>query len=395
MGGNVPLGYEPDGRTLRIKETDAKIIRTIYDLYRRHGIVRVTKSEIDKLGLKTAVRKLSSGRLKGGTDFSFGHIYDILTNPIYAGRIRHHTKVYPGKHSPLIEPDIWDQLQEQLKTGAVMSRSGKGRNHDSKKKQVSLLTGKVFDETGDRLTPSHTKTAKGRRLRYYVSHRLIRSSGKKAPGGWRLPGPELEGTIAKLVARYLNELKVGTNIVINASTEELVVSFQRLRKLSQNAQSPDTNIFSLVERIDIAQGRISTVLNHEAVAEFLGINCDRINVDLMATSSEFQHRKRGVETKIILAGAASPRDETLFRNIARSNQYLTMIISGQTFTEIGEIEGVSGRRIQQLIELSFLAPDVVRDIFEGRQPIGLTTEWLMRHAYPANWKDQREVFRSL
>jgi len=173
------------------------------------------------------------------------------------------------------------------------------------------------------------------------------------------------------------------------------VSNQRLRKLSQKAQSPDTNIFSLVERIDIAQGRISTVLNHEAVAEFLGINCDRINVDLMATSSKFRHRKRGIETKIILAGAVSPRDETLFRNIARSNRYLTMIISGQTFTEIGEIEGVSGRRIQQLIELSFLAPDVVRDIFEGRQPICLTTEWLMRHAYPAIWKGQREIFRSL
>lgn len=73
MGGNVPLGYEPDGRTLKIKEADARIIRSIYDLYRRHGTIRVTKTEVDKLGLKTAVRKLSSGRLKGGTDFSFGH----------------------------------------------------------------------------------------------------------------------------------------------------------------------------------------------------------------------------------------------------------------------------------------------------------------------------------
>lgn len=276
-----------------------------------------------------------------------------------------------------------------------MSRSGKGRNQSGGKNSVSLLTGKVFDETGDRLTPSHTKTAKGRRLRYYVSNRLIRSSGKKDPGGWRMPGPELENVVAKLVAGYLNEPEATANLVFNPTTEEFVVFRKRLSELGRNTQSPDTKIFTLVERIDIARGRITAALDHQAVAGFLGVSVERINGDLLAASSEFRHRKRGVETKIILAGAAAPRDETLFRNIARANRYLAMIISGQTFTEIGETEGVSGRRIQQLIELSFLAPEVIRDVLEGRQPIGLTTEWLLRHAYPANWKDQREIFRSL
>ena len=164
MGGNVPLGFEPDGRTLKIRGSDAQIIRTIYDLYRRHRNIRMVKSEADKLGLKTAIRTLSSGRLKGGTRFSFGHIYHILTNPIYAGRIRHKANIYPGQHPAIIEPDAWDAIQEKLQAGAVMSRSGIGRNSDDSKKSVSLLTGKIFDQTGDRLTPSHTKTAKGRRL---------------------------------------------------------------------------------------------------------------------------------------------------------------------------------------------------------------------------------------
>ncbi len=183
MGGNVPLGYEPDGRTLKITEADAATIRMIYDLYDRHRNVRIVKTEADKQGLKTAIRTLSSGRLKGGTPFSFGHIYHILTNPIYAGRIRHKEKVWPGQHPALIEPARWDALQEKLMAGAIRSRPGQGRNRYGQKKQVSLLVGKLFDETGDRLTPSHTKTGNGRRLRYYVSHRLIRSSGPKDPGG--------------------------------------------------------------------------------------------------------------------------------------------------------------------------------------------------------------------
>lgn len=65
MGGNVPLGYEPDGRTLKAKEPDAETIRTIYDLYKKYGAVREVKEQADRLGLQTAIRTLSSGRMKG------------------------------------------------------------------------------------------------------------------------------------------------------------------------------------------------------------------------------------------------------------------------------------------------------------------------------------------
>ena len=153
MGGNVPLGYEPDGRTLKVKEPDAQVIRTIYDLYKEHGAVREVKVQADRLGLKTAIRTLSSGRLKGGTPVSFGHIYYILTNPVYAGRIRHKANVYPGQHPPLIEPDLWEALQDQLMGHSVSNRLGKERGMGrGVRKQVSLLIGKLFDETGDRLT---------------------------------------------------------------------------------------------------------------------------------------------------------------------------------------------------------------------------------------------------
>ncbi len=63
--------------------------------------------------------------------------------------------------------------------------------------------------------------------------------------------------------------------------------------------------------------------------------------------------------------------------------------------EISKVEGVSNDRIQKLIELAFLAPDVIRDVCEGSQPLGLTTEWLLRHAFPTVWHDQREMFRPL
>ena len=43
--------------------------------------------------------------------------------------------------------------------------------------QASLLTGLLFDETGDRLTPSQA-IKDGRRYRYYISQRLMQARKK-------------------------------------------------------------------------------------------------------------------------------------------------------------------------------------------------------------------------
>ena len=48
-----------------------------------------------------------------------------------------------------------------------------------------ILTGKLFDETGDRLSPT-SANSNGKRHRYYVSRRLLRT-GDRSNGGWRPP----------------------------------------------------------------------------------------------------------------------------------------------------------------------------------------------------------------
>ena len=63
------------------------------------------------------------------------------------------------------------------------------------------------------------------------------------------------------------------------------------------------------------------------------------------------------------------------------------IAPGGTFNEIADFEGVSMCCIQQLIELAFQAPDFTRCVREGRQSIGLTSDWLIRHAFSPIWQD--------
>jgi len=96
MGGSIPLGYDPDGRTLTVNVKEAKTIRTIYDLYLKHGSIREVKEQAQKLDLRTKRRVTKSENRQGGIPFGRGHLYQILSNPIYAGKIRHHRQVFEG-----------------------------------------------------------------------------------------------------------------------------------------------------------------------------------------------------------------------------------------------------------------------------------------------------------
>ncbi len=399
MGATVPLGYAADGRSLKITEPDAEVIRTIYGLYLKHRNTRVVKDAVDAFGLKTPVRTLISGRVKGGASFSYGHIHYILTNPVYAGRIRHHAKVYPGQHPPLIAPDVWDSVQDQLQMDAAKDRTFTRRNRKGAKASASPLAGKIGDQTGDRLTPSHSKTAKGHKLRYYVSHRLVRGTAPRDPSGWRLPAPELEDKVANLILRHLKTPEAQTSILVDATTDETAKIVTRLSRLAAVGTTADKDAkrlcYNLVEHIEIKPGEMNIALSAEHLARYLAVDTARINEDLLSFRSPFQHRKRGVETKLIIGDEPAEIDATLLRNIARAHRYFDMVRSGKTFAEIADTEGVSKRRVQQLIELAFLAPDVIRAVREGRQPVGMTSDRLKRHAFSPIWTEQRDTFAML
>jgi len=171
MGGNVPLGYDADERALVINPAEAETVRHIFALYREHGCVRRVKDEADRLGLRTKRIRTANGAERGGTSFSRGHIYRLLSNPIYIGQIAHKDQLYPGQHPALIDDETWTVVRGQLAANAGDHR------RRAKAAEASLLAGLLVDAHGERLTPSHA-VKKGRRYRYYVSTALISEAGQ-------------------------------------------------------------------------------------------------------------------------------------------------------------------------------------------------------------------------
>ncbi len=106
-------------------------------------------------------------------------------------------------------------------------------------------------------------------------------------------------------------------------------------------------------------------------------------------------RRRGVVLKLHLGEARPEVDQTLVSNIINAQRWMNMILDGKTFSEIARAEGTSKRRIQDVVDLAMLAPDILDAIAAGEQPDGLTSDYLIKTGVPALWAEQREAFAKL
>ena len=198
MGGTVSLGYEVRDHQLVVVESEAATVRHIFQRYCELGSVRLLKQDLDRDGLRSKLRIASNGSRSGEKSFARGALYTLLRNPIYIGEVRHKDARYPGQHQPIVERSVWDQTQELLRAHTVRTD---GKPSES---MPSPLIGKLFDDQGERLTPSHAVKGK-RRYRYYVSRSLTTGAAPKSGPGWRVPALEIERNLAAAIARILDE----------------------------------------------------------------------------------------------------------------------------------------------------------------------------------------------
>jgi hypothetical protein len=153
MGGNAPLGYDANERTLVISPAGVETVRRIFALYRELGCVRRVKEEADRLGLRTKCSTTANGTERGGKPFPRGHIYTVLSNPIYTGQIAHKDQLYPGQHPALIDADSWAAVKaiargrawfEELATGRARSLQELAKRDGISRRYIRRLVGLAF-----------------------------------------------------------------------------------------------------------------------------------------------------------------------------------------------------------------------------------------------------------
>jgi site-specific DNA recombinase len=395
VGGLVPLGYEVRDGRLVIVPSEAKTVRQIFQRYSELGSVRLLKDELDRRGIRSKVRVAKNGKKSGGESFSRGALYTLLGNPIYIGKVRHKETRHPGLHEPIVERALWN------KTDALLhAHAGRARGKTTKSMPSPLL-GKLFDESGAPLTPSHA--VKGsRRYRYYVSRSLITGTAEQNERGWRVPAPELERSVAACVKSILDD-RAGIVAEIDLtdwSTAQIRSMLDVAKSFSERLRSESLAAEALalvVDRVELRDDgiRLCIELPVEPSAVRKGRSPEQLTITRMVP---MQMRRRGVEMKLIVGGnlqTSRGSDPALVKLVARARRWFDDLLSGKaaSMADIGRRERVTTRYVSRVVRFAFLAPTIVGQIGDGRQPPEFTAESLMRRRseLPLAWAAQRRL----
>jgi hypothetical protein len=365
-------------------------VRKIFRLYDDLGCLNAVMRRANDLGLRSKLHRFKSGRVQGGNPFSRGQTYALLRNPIYIGKIRHKAQVWDGQHEAVVDEAVWDRVQAKLQAASARPRGQMGSAHQQSPNSLAPLMGKLRDETGDRLTPTHTRRH-GRQIRYYVSNRLI--SGGTDPRGWRLPAPALEQAVADITAQHIGNLARGHRICLQPDLQRGDAIQARARSLASRFSEGSSDLLEkLVVEGRIEKHRIVLLLQAAALAEALDIQPDEIDPSALRIAAPFALRRRGVEGRIVVGNREPEPDRTLLRALSRAHAWVADLHTGKLLSEIAAATRHSGSYIRTRAQLAFLSPAIQRAILEGRQPPDLTLEQMIRKPVPLDWDKQEKLY---
>ncbi len=401
MGGPVPLGYDLRDHKLVINPVEAETVRTIFKLYAEHRCVRRVKAELDHRKLLSKRITSQTGRTWGGRPFGRGQLYYILKNHLYIGEAVHRGQAYQGQHEAIVEPDLWSSVQSIL-GGNRSERAG-----GVKYAEPSLLAGILFDDRGNRFSPSHTQRH-GRRYRYYVCQAVLQNQPEKAGALKRVPAQEIERVVQDQVMDFLRtrgriidtmpSIRSDLKLTLATTAKEL------LRKWSERPRSEQTAFLrAALSRVIAGPEKVEIILNVASLVE--GIIASRSSgtrADQVTDIAEFVQQKTiricvtvrlkrtGRATHMVVRTddnheqSAGP-NRTLIKMLARAFHWFDQFQGGRSTQKIADELGINRSYVAQIMPLVFLAPDVVEDILSGQ---GADTD-LFLCAPPHLWDDQR------
>jgi site-specific DNA recombinase len=213
----------------------------------------------------------------------------------------------------------------------------------------AMLLGRIFDDRGNRMTPSHCRKA-GTKYRYYTSAALTQGQPELAGSISRVPAPEIEAVVGSAVRHHLDDDTLeDTRQLIRAHVARVEVRPAELAITLTAVDAPGSDSHS-----DQHDGGSPTIL----IVPWTKPPAKRRREIIAPDQS------RGTASQPIRAESRA----RLVAAIARGRLWLSQI---ETVTEIAIREDCSPRHVNMTISLAFLAPSLVKAAVEGRLPRGI------------------------
>lgn len=370
VGGPVPLGYRSIDKKLVVVPEEAETVRTIFTRYLAVGSIGALIEDLDRRGIRTKANSRPGSRQRGGIRFGTGSLGYLLKNRLSIGEVVYRGESHRGEHAPILDRELFEAVQAKLAANTV-ARQVRRRG------TAAILTGRIFDDRGNRMSPSHSNKL-GVRYRYYVSQAILQQRKAEAGSIARVPATEIETLVLDGIRKHcasIGEAEDPTTIadrdLIERYVDSVIVKPQALEvrlvlasETSAPTEEPSIN--------DPDPGQLPTIM-------------------LAWTAPTFAAVKG-----IVHAPSAKPelklesRDALLIA-IAQARAWIDDIQLGRTasFAEIAKREAQGERYVRQLATLAFVSPRIIAAIVDGTAPADLTVTDLAK-ALPYSWAEQEQ-----
>lgn len=366
MGGRPPLGYDIVEGRLAVNPAEAPRVRQIFQRYLELGSINALERE----GVTGKRWNNKAGDQVGGGNLSRGALYYLLTSPTYRGITRHKDKRYADTHPAIIDKPLWDAVRAKL-------GEGNGSQPKSEKRgEGAWLEGLLFDNRGNAMVPVHTNKG-AMRYRYYLSRAKLTGKGEA-------------GSLHRISAGML---------------EQFIA--ERIAPMLATAWRPDLGsmdrILPALRRVTLGEDQIQLEVVTEALASDVidGESVTRLDDGGCSIRVAFHMRRR--QGAMILqpssAGSAQAAkvDRALIRAIVLAKTWAGELERGElaSIKALAERDGLCDHYTARLLPLAYLAPAIVEQILDGRQPRAATLGALTAQPLPRDWAGQQRVFDRL
>jgi DNA invertase Pin-like site-specific DNA recombinase len=359
VGGMAPLGYDTKDRKITVNDAEAERVRTIFRRYLRLGSLNLLMADLRQRGIVTKVRMLKSGKTVGGIPFTRGPLAHLLRNRFYIGEVVFKRETLPGEQPAIVDRDLFDAVQGKLNEQA--------QNHKATRmKSEALLAGCIFDDRGNRMSPTHARK-NGIKYRYYISAALVQGKADQAGAVSRIPANDIEALISDALRKHLGAHADSEDAaLVRAHVVRVEVQSDRLIVDLTKVTSTDRKKKDRLERIEVPWRKMPMARRREILVP-------------AAMASQTVRPIRSENRALLIT------------SIARGRRWLDELISNSTANveTIAAREGCSVRKINMTISLAFLAPDLVKAAIEGRLPHGMGVARLCD--LPPEWSRQHQM----
>lgn len=359
VGGMVPLGYQAKDRKITIVESEAKTVRHIFRRYLELGSINVLLEDLRKSEITTKLRPLSTGKAIGGIPFGRGPLAHLLRNGFYIGEVKYKNEILRGEQKPILDRKLFDAVQTKLDQQRQPIATARSNSE-------ALLMGLIFDDRGNRMTPT-SKLKKGVRYRYYISASLIQGEPRKAGSAARVPAPLVEKLVIDAVRKRLKQTELSPASIVRDHLVHVEVGLKSLKiQLNKAAQLKTSGKSRSAEPTILAVPW--TKPSSKVAREIIPPAKSRRHIDKRPIRSE-------TRAKLVQA-------------IAQGRNWVRELVEDdvKSVREIASREHCSVRQVNRAMTLAFLSPRLVEAAVAGTLPRGIGIASI--HQLPVEWSKQ-------